>query len=667
MTHQVLSHMRYGGDYNPDQWPESVWDEDMELMQESGVNLVSIAIFSWARIEPKPGQYDFAWLDRIMDKLHAAGVGVDLATASASPPPWMGRLHPDSLPVTQDGTRLWYGSRQQYCPTSPDYRQGVEKIVRLLAERYAQHPALEMWHINNEYACHVAECFCDRCAERFRGWLKERYNDLDTLNEAWGTAFWSQRYGEWEEIIPPRSMPTFNNPSQMLDWRRFSSDMLLECFELEKAILKEVTPDKPVTTNFMGFFKPLDYWKWAASEDIVSHDMYPDPAESWAPMFAAGTYDLMRSLGHGRPWMLMEQVTSHVQWRPRNVTKGPDQMRLWSYQAVARGANAVMFFQWRASRAGSEKFHGGMVPHGGRETRTWREVVALGQELKQLQEVCSAQGRSDVAIIFDWESWWALEGDCKPSVDARQLEVGMDYYSTLYNNNIGVDFVHPDADLSGYKVVIAPVLYQVRAGLSEKLDAYVSQGGRLVMSFFSGIADERDHVYLGGYPAPFRKILGLRVEEFAPYAQGQTNGLYTEDEELFGTSVWSDVIVSEGAKAIAHFQSDFYANQPAITENSYGSGLTYYVGTKLEMAGMQWLLKRVLDEAGVRAPLEAPANVEVIQRHNEQNSYTFLLNHNLESVTINLPAGGYDLISQREYRSSIIVDPRGVAIIRNAR
>src|SRR5689334_18864671 len=256
--------MAYGGDYNPEQWPESIWQEDVRLMREAGVNLLSLAIFAWAKLEPQPGQYDFGWLDRIMDLLHQHGVKVDLATATASPPPWLAKLHPDSLPVTREGVRLWPGSRQQYCPSSPAYRQAAQALVRRLAERYREHPALALWHIGNEYACHVSACYCDESARAFRDWLSRRYGTLEALNDSWGTAFWSQQYGTWDEINPPRSAPTFPNPTQQLDWQRFSSDALLECFELERAILKEQTPDVPVTTNFMRLFKPLDYWKWAA-------------------------------------------------------------------------------------------------------------------------------------------------------------------------------------------------------------------------------------------------------------------------------------------------------------------------------------------------------------------------------------------------------------------
>ena len=284
-----LPHIFYGGDYNPEQWPEETWPEDARLMNEAGVNLVSLGIFSWARLEPRPGAYDFAWLDRAMDLLHEHGIKVDLATATASPPPWLAALHPESLPVTADGVTLWPGARQQYCSSSAAYRDAAGALVRRLAERYRDHPVLALWHGNNEYGCHVAACYCDTSAAAFRAWLHERYGTLDRLNDAWGTAFWSQRYDRWEEITPPRTAPTFSNPTQQLDFQRFSSDALLALFAMERAILAEVTPDVPVTTNFMGFFKPLDYWAWAAREDIVSHDSYPDPSDPRAHVGAART------------------------------------------------------------------------------------------------------------------------------------------------------------------------------------------------------------------------------------------------------------------------------------------------------------------------------------------------------------------------------------------
>jgi beta-galactosidase len=455
----ALDHLAYGGDYNPEQWPEAIWREDVALMREAGVNLVSVGIFSWALLEPEPGSFDFGWLDRVLDLLHEGGVRVDLATATASPPPWFSRAHPDSLPVTFDGRRLWPGGRQAYCPSSPAYRAGAARLVERLAARYADHPALAMWHVNNEYGCHVARCYCDVSAAAFRVWLRRRYETIDALNDAWGTAFWSQHYAYWEEINPPRVAPNFVNPTQQLDFARFSSDELLDCYRSEREILRRLTPAVPVTTNFMTpAFKPVDYFKWAPEQDIVSTDHYLRPAEGDTNLDLALSADLTRGLAGGAPWLLMEHSTSAVNWQPRNVAKQPGQMRRNSLAHVARGADGALFFQWRASRKGAEKFHSGLVPHAGTDSRVWREVVELGGDLRRLDEVRGSRVVADVAIAWDYESWWAGELDSHPSVDASFLERVRAYHAALWRAGVTTDVVHPSHDLSGYRLVLVPSL-----------------------------------------------------------------------------------------------------------------------------------------------------------------------------------------------------------------
>ena len=657
-------HILYGGDYNPDQWTPEIWQEDAPLMQEAGVNFVSLGIFSWTKMEPKPGVFEFAWLDQLMDLLHAHGVSVNLATPTASPPAWMVRQHPEMLPITADGVVLWHGSRRHYCPHNPDYHKYATRIARQLAQRYKDHPALAMWHVDNEYGCHVGECYCDNSTAAFRAWLKERYVTLDRLNFAWGTAFWSQIYGDWDEIQPPRRSPAHANPTQRLDWSRFSSDSWLACFEEQKAVLKAITPHIPVTTNFMGFHKGVDYFKFARHEDVVSQDSYPDTYEpDW--MAKAGIVcDLIRSVGARQPWILMEQAASQVNWRQRNAIKRPGVMRLGSYQALARGADGIMFFQWRQSRAGAEKHHSGMIPHGGTDTRVWREVKALGNELTKLDSVLSSQVDSQVAILMDWENWWALELDSKPSSDLKLFPQLYSYYKPLFDRNITIDFAHPESDLSRYKLVIAPNLYLVNDNSAKNINQFVENGGTLLMSFFSGIVDENEHIRLGGYPAPFREMLGLIVEEYAPYSETQSNTFCTNDGKEFASTFWSDVIHLKNAKALANFEQDYYAGNPAITHNTFGKGHAFYVGTVLENNGMEWLIEHVCKTAGVQpVSVNVPAGVEILRRVNGNSSFLFVLNHSSEKVNVPIETQGLDLLTGIEMNGSVELEPSGVAVI----
>jgi beta-galactosidase len=654
-----VPHILYGGDYNPEQWPEEIWQEDVRLMREAGVNLLTVGVFSWSVLEPEPGRYEFGWLDRLLDLLHEHGLYADLATATASPPPWLAARYPESLPVTEEGIRLWPGSRQQYCPSSPEYRDAAAALAERMAERYREHPALAVWHVNNEYGCHVAACYCERSAEHFRRWLRARHGSIEALNDAWGTAFWSQRYAGWDEIQPPRAAPTFRNPSQQLDWHRFCSDALLELFLLERAILERVSPGVPITTNFMRFFKPCDYWRWAPHLDFTADDPYPDPSDPASVRERAATSDLMRSLKSGAPWVVMEQAPSAVTWRQRNVPKHPGQMRLGNYQALARGAEGLLFFQWRASKAGAEKFHGAMLPHAGTETRTWREVVGLGTELGRLDDVLGTRVRADVALLFDWESWWGLEFPSKPTHDLLLLDQVAHWYRPFWERNIAVDFVHPEMDLSGYRLVVAPNLYLVGDAAADNLERFVERGGTLVLTFFSGIVDERDHVRLGGYPGPFRRLLGLVVPEVWPHAAGETRRVTMEGRRC-SSELWSDWITLEGAEAVAAFEDGWLQGRAAVARN----GDAWYVGTMLDADGMDALVETLAGEAGVEPALPTPAGVEAVRREGDGRALLFLLNYGGDAADIELDGDYRDLLCGEERSRTLTLPPYEVAVLR---
>ena len=414
----------------------------------------------------------------------------------------------------------------------------------------------------------------------------------------------------------------------------------------------------------MGFHKSIDYWKFASHEDIVSNDNYPDTSRPDWMVEAGMVCDLIRSLGKNKPWILMEQATSQVNWRERNAVKRPGVMRLGSYQAIARGANGIMFFQWRASKAGAEKFHSGMLPHVGTNSRVWREVKTLGAELSRLDALLYSEVESHVAILMDWESWWALELDSKPSAAIRLLPRLMEYYAPLFRRNITVNFVHPAADLSPYKLVIAPNLYLVDEGAVENINRYVENGGTLVMSFFSGIVDENEHILLGGYPAPFQKMLGLLVEEFAPYSETQSNTIRVLDGRQFNCSLWADVLQLQGADVLATFQQDYYAGAPAVTHHGFGKGRAYYVGTAPGEDGMDWLMEHICSEVNIKPVAKnIPEGVELIRRSNNKKTWLLAINHSDKQVNITLENSAIDLLSGAPVSDIVSLDANGVVIL----
>lgn len=655
--------LAFGGDYNPEQWPDEVWAEDIELMQRAGVSLVTVGVFAWSMLEPEPGRYEFGWLDRVIDTLHRGGIGVDLATATATPPPWLIAQHPEIKPVTADGVRLEFGSRQGYCPSSPLFRDHATRLTTALAERYGDHPAVRLWHISNEYGDHITECFCDISEAHFRRWLAERYGTVTALNDAWGTRHWGQVYGSFDQIPAPRRMPGPGNPSHALDWRRFSSDALLELMCAEKAVLQRISPHVPVTTNFMSMFYPLDYWRFADQLDVVTDDAYPDPADPLAHVDAARNYDLMRSLGGGKPWLLLEQAPSAVSWRPVNLPKPPGLMRLGSYQAIARGSDGAMFFQWRAPRFGSELHHSTMVPAAGADTRVFREISALGGELAGLGTIAGSRIRADVAILLDWDNWWALDAEeSMPSVLMRWRAALRPFYHALYGAGRTVDFVRPGADLTGYRLVVVPNSYLLRETDAVRLTEYVADGGQLVVGPFSGVVDEHARAHPGGAPGPLAGLLGLRVEEVWPLAENATATVDLGDSADVA-EIWTEWlrIDDDGpAEVVGAYRGGDLDGRPAVTRAGHGAGTAWYVSYLPRDAGV--LLGQVLEAAGLAADAVPSGGVERVERSDGTTSYLFLLNHGSGEVTVDAPAGT-DLLTGRPVVGTHLLPPRGVAVI----
>ncbi|ACZ20624.1 beta-galactosidase [Sanguibacter keddieii DSM 10542] len=662
----------YGGDYNPEQWPQVTRLEDVELMVEAGVTIVSVAIFAWATIEPAEGEHHFEWLDETMDRLHAAGIRVALATATASPPPWLTARHPEILPQTADGTVLWQGGRQSYSVTHPLFREYALRMATLVAERYATHPALALWHVDNEIGCHVPRDYSDAAASAFRSWLAERYSTVEALNEAWGTAFWSQRYSAFEDVLPPRSAPTYANPTQQLDFDRFSSDALLGYYRDLRDALRVITPEVPITTNFMmsSATKGMDYYRWSPEVDVVANDHYTIASAADRHVELAFSADLSRGIAGGRPWILMEHSTSAVNWQPRNRPKLPGEMLRNSLAHVARGADAVMFFQWRQSKAGAEKFHSSMVPHAGRDTDVWRSTVTLGETLKKLAPVVGSTVRSRAALLFDYEAWWAGELDSHPTQQLRYTDEVLSTYTALWNRGVSTDVVHPSADLSGYDLVVVPTLYLVSDADAANVAAAAERGATVVVTYFSGIVDVNDHVRLGGYPGAFRTLLGVSTEEFYTLQEDETVHLSGSGERVAGTfaaDLWTEKTHLRGATAVATYDDGPLAGLPAVTRAEVGAagGSAWYVGARLNAAGVAAVVDAALADAGLTGEAEVPAGVEVVRRHAEDGTaYLFVLNHTAEDATVKTT--GTDLLTGSPVDGSLSVPAAGVAVVQEA-
>jgi beta-galactosidase len=658
--------VQYGADYNPEQWPEEIWPEDVARMREAGVTMVSLGIFSWARIQPREGEFDFAWLDRVIDLLHEGGIAVDLATATASPPPWASAAYPEILPREEDGSILWPGSRQQFAPSSPVYRRLAAELVTAIAARYAAHPAVVMWHVNNEYGCHVNADYSDAARDAFRRWLRDRYADIDELNSAWGTNFWAQRYQSFDEVLPPRKAPYSQNPGQVLDFRRFTSDMLLECYLMEREIIRDAGATQPITTNFMGAFKPADYAKWAPHLDVISDDAYPDPNDPESFRAAAFQRDLIRSLKPGVPWILMEQATNALNWRPTNAPKAPGQMAALSAQAIGRGADGILFFQWRQSRAGAEKFHSAMLPHAGTSTRTWREVVQLGADLAALPELPAGARDARVALVFDWENWWAVEGSDHPQNQLDYLAVIQRWYRALHRRHVQVDVVPAERVGEGYDLAIAPLLYLLREEDAAALTAFVESGGHLVTGPFSDVVDEIDRFRLWGFQTQLGDLLGVRVEDFgalvsptaAPGEPGEREAPFSGAFGAgFGEYLAEELRVVD-ASVEATFTAGRRAGEPALTVRTAGSGSARYLGTIPDEEGTQAVVDHVLAATGVSPVLAGlPERVEVARR----GDVLTVINHG--DVPVDVPLRGADLVTGASV-DGVTLEPYAWTIVR---
>jgi beta-galactosidase len=637
--------MLHGGDYNPDQWPEAVWDEDMRLMKLANCNAMSVGIFAWSALEPAEGQYEFGWLDKVMDMLAENGAYAVLATPSGARPAWLAQKYPEVLRVRPDRGRNLFGRRHNHCLTSPVYREKVFEINSRLAERYADHPALLVWHLSNEYS---GACHCELCRKAFRNWVKAAYGTLEAVNAAWWTSFWSHTYTDWSQIEPPSEIGETSVHGLNLAWQRWITHQTTDFMKQEIAALRQFTPDVPVTTNFMGTFPGLNYWEMAKELDVISWDSYPrwhQPNEAdeiddvTLAAEIAFVHDINRCLKGGKPFMLMESVPSATNWMPAAKRKRPGMHALSSLQAVAHGSDTVQYFQWRKSRGSAEKFHGAVVDHVGHEqTRVFGDVADLGAKLARLDDVVGTTVRPDVALIYDWENAWAMNDAQGPRRgDKGYLDLCKRHYRAFWTQGIPVDVIDATQALSGYKLVIAPMLYMLREGVDERIAAFVKGGGTLVITYWSGIVDQDDLVILGGWPGgALREVQGIWAEEIDALTKVDTNALVpVEDNDLglkgtYTITDYCDLIHTEGAEVLATYKDDFYAGRPALVVNGYGEGAAYTLSANADDRFLGDFYGTLAGKLALLRSLDAhlPQGVSAQLRTDGERDFIFLMNWN---------------------------------------
>ena len=656
------SKLLFGGDYNPEQWSEVVWREDMRLMREACVNTVTLGVFSWGMLEIDDDQWDWDWFDRIIDLLAETGISIDLATPTASPPIWLHREHPEILPVDRRGNRYHQGGRLQWCPSHPTWQAYARRVTERLGERYGSHPAISLWHVSNELGGGNRRCYCDVSTVAFQHWLERRYERIDALNSAWGTAFWGHRYRRFDDVIAPLDSESAQNPSLVLDFDRFSSDALLDHYRLERDALRETGVTTPITTNLMvsPHGSVADYASWTDELDVVAIDHYTIADDQRRERELSFVASRTRGLDPSRPWLVMEHSTSAVNWQRRNRPKAPGEMIRNSVQHIAHGSDGALFFQWRASTSGAEQFHSAMVPHAGADTRQWHEVAELGGILSRISEVAGSLVQpSEAAILTDDVSLWAWQAGQKPLNDHPLHDDARRWFEALSVCGFGPDIRSPRAELDGYRLIVLPSLYLVDDATVASLQRAADKGATVVIGALSGIADADNRVRSGGYPGAFRELLGVTGEELHPLLEGERLRLRSgADVRDLATR-----IRMTDAEIVDSYAGGVLDGLPAVTRRSTGTGSAWHLSGFID-EGFDELIQQIADSAGLTRRLPSGEDLEAVRRVADDSSWLFLVNHGTTDERI--VVSGTDLVSGRSADGAFVVTAGTVAVVREA-
>lgn len=662
----------HGGDYNPDQWLDrpDILEEDIRLMKKAGINSATLGVFSWSAYEPSEGEFHFEWLEEIIDNLYRNGIYTVLSTPSGARPAWLDEKYPEAMRVDRTGMRCHHGGRHNHCMSSPVYREKTALIDRKLAERAGSHPGVILYHISNEFS---GECFCPHCIGRFRQYLEEKYDhDIEKLNAAWWTSFWSHHYNSFEQIEPPFENGETSIMGLNLEWKRFTTWITNDFMEAEIRALRSVTPDVPVTANFMRMFGGLDYRKMAPAIDVVSWDNYPlfhNDYETLAETMAETAFQhaLMRSLKRDKPFMMMESAPGLVNWQAVNKLRRPGIHRLACLQAVAAGSDSVQYFQWRKGRGSYEQFHGAVVDHNGREdTRIFREVAEVGELLKKIGPAAGTTVRTRAALLFDWDNRWALQ-DAKAFAQATKNyeKTCIGIWKEFFRLGIDMDVVGSDEDLSPYDLVAAPMLYMLQPGVGANLKAFADRGGQLFATYCTGYVDAEQLCFLGGFPGDgLQELFGIESEEIDSLYPSDRNGIRLTEGGCWEVRDYAEILKVHDARILGTYTDDFYRGTAALTCKDYGKGRAYYAAARISPAQMRPLFEKMLADAHIPVK-KLPEGVEYHLRTGEEGSYAFYLNCTTEERKVD-GVKGWDLIAGKEVEDTLILPGYGTAVIKSA-
>lgn len=634
----------HGSDYNPDQWLDrpDILEKDIELMKKAKMTSMSLGIFSWSAYEPTEGEFHMDWLKDIMDKLYENGIYTILATPSGARPAWLDEKYPECMRVGADDHRAHHGVRHNHCMSSPKFREKTGIIINKIIDTVGKHPGLAMWHLSNEFG---GECFCPLCKKKFQDYLANKFdNDINKLNKAWWTGFWSHTYNDFSQIEPPYLNGEFSVMGLNLEWKRFTTWNTTDYMKSEIDIIRKRTPNIPITTNFMQLFPGLDYRVMAKELDVISWDSYPvfhNNYETMADTMAHNSFDhaVMRSLKKNQPFMLMECAPGLVNWHEYNKLKRPGVHKLFSTQAVACGSDTVQYFQWRKSRGSFEQYHGAVVDHlGTDDTRIFKEVAEVGAMLDSLSNVKGTIVKPKAALIFDWDNMWAIDNMRGLSDKTKNYaKTCIQIYHEFLKLGIDMNVVASDDNLDDYNVVIAPMLYMLRPGASDNLKAFVKRGGQLMATYLTGYVDDNTLCYLGGFPGDgLSELFGVISEEIDTYYDSDENSATFTDGHKAIIHDYAEILRVSDTNILAKYDKDFYAGTPAITCKNFGKGKAYYVGARIDMDSMSGLFKTMLKETNTTY-LTLPAGIEYHKREDESGkAIEFYLNVTENEITFNM-------------------------------